>query len=664
MIPAVPSPDGVADVFSVSNSGSVQAIAADGHVAWRAPLAGRLIPDFQGGYIDAARNSVQKRDGLTGQAHPAYVSSWSNSPVVVHTDGTVFQFDNYSLVAIDPLTGRPKFTVPMQIGTYGAWYQSLIIAGDGYAYALYGVDSGTGSTESKQTKDPASGEITYTETTSTWQYQTQYRVLRVGIDNSSRDIPLHTYTDSGYSKNTDTKVISRYDENGNPVYKHVYHREERETGSSFVDYEAAMITNADQGVLLSWRDISVPDYQYSHDWDSEGHELGKTETSGEATFPWRLTAISGGEITSDATINLAYDRDTPQPVLQKEDGTFLGYQEQDSNQLMAFDASGNIKWSFPTDPNGWAEPLYALADGGMIYRQYTDYRNGTYHTQKLITLDDKGNESKRETDEGLTLSWKGAYKPGSTKSVVKDMLRLVLSFGAAKNGNVTGNSTAVKHRSLRMFWCGSNICKASDGTGKDVTFSYSPVGSNKTPIDFSGLHPEWVGQIMAQALYSLKQAFARYPVSVFLGNDGNRALVTGDYPAAQSGSIPCADTFSGSHVSAVYYLVNMEEAQHASSLSPNFPPVTPEDLKYFGTLIRAIGTGIGNNTAHEFAHQLNIKGMDQHTDSDAYDFFSCVGYPDSTNGSPALYTGIGKDGKTLIHWGKIASEDLNKVLLK
>ncbi|HWR16809.1 MAG TPA: hypothetical protein VN577_18425 [Terriglobales bacterium] len=167
-----------------------------------------------------------------------------------------------------------------------------------------------------------------------------------------------------------------------------------------------MITNADQGVVVSWRDFQVPTYSYWREWDSEGNELGIGD-SGPApeSYPWKLTTVSGGVVTGEvAAANLPDQDHTPQPVLQREDGSYLGYLELDAPQMIAFSASGSILWLSPTNPDGWADPLYALADGGMIYRQYTNYGTGGYQTRELIQLSEQGEELSRVTDSGYLLS--------------------------------------------------------------------------------------------------------------------------------------------------------------------------------------------------------------------------------------------------------------------
>lgn len=105
-----------------------------------------------------------KLDGATGSPLPAYNAATQNdtlSTPAIHTDGTIFTVDTSgtgaSVIAIDPQTGTPKFTVQLDqsesTGTCTgndcgspANYDYIsaptvltapMIAGDGYAYVAY-----------------------------------------------------------------------------------------------------------------------------------------------------------------------------------------------------------------------------------------------------------------------------------------------------------------------------------------------------------------------------------------------------------------------------------------------------------------------------------------------------------------------------------------------
>src|SRR5271168_3066280 len=98
---------------------------------------------------------------MTGQAYPSYTSANNTNlgQTVVHTDGTIFTLFNnggpyngsapmVTVVAINPLTGQPKFSVSLENSvqttlpgpnsfTFGPLVGNMIIAGDGYAYLPY-----------------------------------------------------------------------------------------------------------------------------------------------------------------------------------------------------------------------------------------------------------------------------------------------------------------------------------------------------------------------------------------------------------------------------------------------------------------------------------------------------------------------------------------------
>ena len=87
IVPAVPSANGVADVFAFQGDGTVQAITSDGVTAWTASPSvngspcQNGVPDFQGGLVFACSDGLNdgnnginifKLDGITAQAYPTY----------------------------------------------------------------------------------------------------------------------------------------------------------------------------------------------------------------------------------------------------------------------------------------------------------------------------------------------------------------------------------------------------------------------------------------------------------------------------------------------------------------------------------------------------------------------------------------------------------------
>jgi len=156
IIPAVPSPTGVADVFALQNDGTVAAITAEGTLAWTANLGQQScqssslsLADFQGGLISQCDAHIFKLDGITGQAYPTYTAPNQYSRLAaVHTDGTLFVVsseiangggftsETATVIGVDPITGAEKFRVATAPGGAARSYGSLI-AGDGYFYFPY-----------------------------------------------------------------------------------------------------------------------------------------------------------------------------------------------------------------------------------------------------------------------------------------------------------------------------------------------------------------------------------------------------------------------------------------------------------------------------------------------------------------------------------------------
>ena len=152
IVPAVPSPTGVADVFAFNSDGAIQAIRSDGTTAWMAHLSSAFgpvfgVPDFLGGMVavesqsGAIWDTIVRLDGMTGQPSTLYTADPSSNGVALaglHPDGTVFAFlRNYTVIGIDPTTGAQKFSVPLPQNTFGPSLSNSIIAGDGNFYLAY-----------------------------------------------------------------------------------------------------------------------------------------------------------------------------------------------------------------------------------------------------------------------------------------------------------------------------------------------------------------------------------------------------------------------------------------------------------------------------------------------------------------------------------------------
>ena len=129
--------------------------------------------------------------------------------------------------------------------------------------------------------------------------------------------------------------------------------------------DAYMISNGDTGVLLTWEQDSIDESPF-----------GMALTNG-ASSTVAIGAIAPGQ------------QEAVTPVLQAQDGSFVGTVGTANGSfvqsMIAFDSSGNVRWTVPNE-----SPQYATADGGVI-------------GQSGITYDQNGNA----TGQGppYTQSW-------------------------------------------------------------------------------------------------------------------------------------------------------------------------------------------------------------------------------------------------------------------
>jgi len=404
IVPAVPSTTGVADVFAIQNDGTVQAITSDGTTAWAANISqnqasyywgpGYVLPDFQGGLVvvgnydpDTGAASVWKLDGITGQPYPAYTApgygadgggtilcpgaeGWvGGACAAVHPDGTIFAVQEnvavsydpnlpitrtYSLIGIDPATGAQKFNVPGTscIPDAECIAFGVMIAGDGYAYLGY---------EWSEFPNP---ELLY-------PFVRHLMVLRVDSSGDYQNIDVSDYTSGGLD---------------------------------FAPLFPYMITNADQGILLTWNNGGK----------------GMATITGGSLSP--VSSPLGSQFV---------------PVLQAQDGSFVGITGQDCSVgyggMVSFDAAGNVRWIVPNDC-----PQIATADGGVI-------------GQSGITYDQNGNATGM-VGSLPTYSWRGnAYQDGPVTQVAAATVDFALSFNAFLDGSPSANGTAAKVVMSPMF---------------------------------------------------------------------------------------------------------------------------------------------------------------------------------------------------------------------
>jgi hypothetical protein len=306
--------------------------------------------------------SIMRLDGITGQPYPAYsqdATQVSLSNPVVHTDGTIFVLQHTmgvgnQVIGIDPNSGAQKFTVPVSdIGEPGApsdptfcvdnpgqqttfgsnsTTYGMIVAGDGYAYVPYSYLEDTLDCKL------AAG----------WISATHFRLLRLDSSGNFDRMPIQDWMDPrpmlGMLRSPAANAVAQ-PRGAFPLPQTI---------------AANLVTNADTGILLSWRvtegyPSQVPPAFY----------LGiSTGTD--------LNITSGGPQVGGQTEAIV-------PVLQAQDGSFVGtvgtgdsgYTSQ--HNMIAFDQSGNVRWSVAGE-----RPQIATEDGGLIGQSGITYdQNGS-----------------------------------------------------------------------------------------------------------------------------------------------------------------------------------------------------------------------------------------------------------------------------------------------
>lgn len=414
ILPAVPSDTGVADVFAQLGDGNVQAITDTGSVAWTANLGSApdaSLPDFLGGLVAvyyAGNGSLQRLDGMTGQAGPTYnfhtqkdlfgnTITGEPRPVRVFPDGTIVAVDGDQVVGIDPTTMQARFTVLLDDSTLSFQSNcsggsassapprtlSLIIAGDGYAYLAY-----QNTVENDITDCSVGHDVDYTH------FEEHTKVLRVGSAGDSSSIRVNDFAGD-----------HQFDHGSEISY---------DVRSGYNATSTALITNADQGVVFP---LSLYDFTQSSD-----------------PVKFTLAQVSGRGSVSQISLNMPNQVTAVTAMLQAADGSFVGTVGTGPNprdvtqyNMISFDLSGNVRWSVP----GNYTPQMATADGGLIAGN--------------VRFDQTG-QIIGEIPSPLTESWTGAtYAPNgvATESVFGFTVDYANSFAAVLGGNNSANGTAI-----------------------------------------------------------------------------------------------------------------------------------------------------------------------------------------------------------------------------
>lgn len=206
------------------------------------------------------------------------------------------------------------------------------------------------------------------------------RMMRVSSTGASNDIPIANWTN-------------------NP------------TDLPYVDVH--VITNADTGTVLTWQSVA-------------------------ATSQMAITNGTGVSLVNGPQFD--YQLGGIKPALQLEDGSFIGTVEvwwpSFSHSMIAFDASGNMRWSV----QGNYQPLIATADGGIV-AQGLDPDTDT-PVGPAVIFDQSGNVTGQMGDIPV-YSWVGnAYRVGSIDQIMANSLLLMPSWWPLWKSNSSGNETA------------------------------------------------------------------------------------------------------------------------------------------------------------------------------------------------------------------------------
>ncbi len=177
------------------------------------------------------------------------------------------------------------------------------------------------------------------------------------------------------------------------------------TTGAIPNLSVGMITNADQGIALSW------------EADTPSYCAKATVVPNACTI--QVPAASTYSFGANTVSSLVW------PVLQAQDGSYYGY--DDNYDMIHFDQSGNVKWSVPND-----SPQIATADGGVIGSSGITYDNTGKATGQIANLP--------------TQSWTGnGYQndPGQAQQVASTPPANATSYAAVNGGNPSAAASPV-----------------------------------------------------------------------------------------------------------------------------------------------------------------------------------------------------------------------------
>lgn len=469
---------------------------------------------------------------------------------------------------------------------------------------------------------------------STTNLVTKMHFLRVGTDGSSSDVVADQWTTNSSLFYTPAT--------GSPGYQ----QQQTQNGPRILFNNTQQITNADQGALFSWQAIN------------ECFSFATNCTSGVDNH---LTSITGGALAADVIWDAGgYQPSTPVlPILQLQDGSYVGSVNSGAqNLMMAFDASGGVRWAIPN-----YSASMATADGGIIATSGSVYdpTSGAFIQGPTSTFDANGNAT-NQLAMLPTQSWRGnAYQDGPLDQVafLPLMAATIWSFAG---GNPSSNGSPGRPWYFILNW------------QNDFTFTPNNpkiISSLTTNITSSS-----VTTIKRVALKAFRDAYNIFPVTVVEGsaNTGDAQAIVMNHetlapnqpvlgitpPKANRGISP-PNEFTN-QISQIDYINIMQEGQEALNIVINNAQDEAAALAR-PDLIEAIGRAIGNTAAHEVAHQFLLSCCDM----DSSPTVATNSNPDNTQpdpnargtynagGSlpaedPSFWLGYWPNPKIILHW--------------
>jgi hypothetical protein len=332
------------------------------------------------------------------------------------------------------------------------------------------------------------------------------------------------------------------------------------------------------------------------------------------------------------------------PVLQAQDGSYVGtlYDDQGQEYMVAFDGSGNVRWSV-----AGVFPRVALANAGVV---------GETGLQGDLPVSFDASGTPVATVPLRIRSWRGnSYALGSVFRLSDLGVQTAYTLWAQEGANPSKNGTASRNWKFVLVWSND--------------FTFSDTQGRWPAIDIS-----WAAaQIKSVALKNLKDTYISMPVNIVEGtqhvvgaHDGDSftTVVNEDIDLESPPGCGATSSLNPQYLRQVGYVRNVIEAQDATGISFGSASQAAAALRSRPDLINAIGRGIGHIAAHEIAHQFLVRccGMDADpsTDLAARGTINATGCNGKTDPSP--WTGYWPSPRIDLHWEPVTLDALTQCL--